>query len=97
MPDPTEDERRCITNAVRSAELITEAVKGQLRTAHDLLTAHNWRSNARGAAEALKEFALQLDILHRNINDEAIDKGVTVPDEGVIQPLSGGGGKGGGG
>lgn len=96
---PTDLEKRVVINAMRSADHQIEALIGNARIVDDLLTEHGWRCSALAqdavdASEALRDV---LDALHQAIADEALKRGEDAPDDGVIEPRSGGGSKGGGG
>lgn len=96
---PTDLEKCCVINAQRAADHEIEALIGNVRIVGDLLNLHGWKAGkladkALRNAERLRD---DLDALHQAIFDEALERGESAPDDGVIEPRSGGGSKGGGG
>jgi hypothetical protein len=96
---PTPLEKRIVINAMRAADHQVEALIGNIRIVEGLLKQHGWDSASRAerARHEAKDLQASIDILHESIFDEAIAKREEVPTDGIIQPMSGGGSKGGGG
>lgn len=97
MPSPLE--KRTVINAMRAADHQIEALLGNLLIVSTHLKKHGWRSDSMAGSVVLSAEQLKhdLDALHTEIFDEAIDRREDVPDDDVIEPRSGGGSKGGGG
>ena len=91
----SEDDKRCAVNAVRAAEHSLEAVRGSVLIVGCLLEANGWNARTDSTLAALDTARKRLAILHDDIFHESIKRQESEPRDGVIEPMSGGGSKGG--
>lgn len=91
----SEADKQCAVNALRGAEHALEAVKGQVLITKCLLDANAWNARTDSVEAAIDTLKRRLVDLHDDVYHESVQRQESEPRTGVIEPMSGGGSKGG--
>lgn len=91
----SEADKACCVNAIRGAEHALEAVKAQILIAGCLLDANGWSTRTDSTMADIDRLKRRITLLHDDVYHESVKRGEAEPRTGVIEPMSGGGSKGG--
>lgn len=91
----SEADKACAVNAIRGAEHALEALRGQILIAGCLLDANGWNTRTDSTLAAIDTLKRRLIALHDDVYHESVQRQESEPRTGVIEPMSGGGSKGG--
>lgn len=91
----SECDKAVAVNAIRGAESALHSAHAHLLNAKAMLEANGWAVDATAAETAITNARRKLAYLHEDVYVEAQRVQEAEPRTGVVEPMSGGGSKGG--